>query len=59
MTKGKHSSLAAMMLAGSLSVGAQAQAADKSPEAANAGTQGPAVGLPALPSGLTSRPFNA
>ncbi len=43
MTKGKHSSLAAMMLAGSLSVGAQAQAADKSPEAANAGTLGTVV----------------
>ena len=43
MTKGKHSSLAAMMLAGSLSVGAQAQGTEKAPAAASAGTLGTVV----------------
>ena len=43
MTKGKHSSLAAMMLAGSLSVGAQAQGTEKTPAAASAGTLGTVV----------------
>ncbi len=39
MTKGKHSSLAAMMLAGSLSVGAQAQGSSEAPQNADkAGT---------------------
>ena len=39
MTKGKHSSLAAMMLAGSLSVGAQAQGSSEAPQSADkAGT---------------------
>ena len=35
MTKGKHSSLAAMMLAGSLSVGAQAQGSSEAPQNAD------------------------